>query len=120
MEKLRTQKIADHIDQAWEIINLYMYHLKKTETLQKATPHSAAVVIRTMWDKIHKKRKLDLKEQENEIRRRELERKERGLSDEAVEKVVDQFVRALGVDPSDVWEGIENERPPEETAEETK
>ncbi|MDN4593202.1 hypothetical protein [Polycladomyces subterraneus] len=97
-----------------------MDHLKKPETLQKATPHSAAVVIGTMWDKIHEKRELDLKEQENEIRRRELERKERGLSDEAVEKVVDQFVRALGADPSDVWEGIEDERPPKETAEETE
>jgi hypothetical protein len=71
-------------------------------------------------DKIYKKRELDLKEQENEIRRRELERKERGLSNEAVDKVVDQFIRALGADPSDLWEGIENERPLEETAEETE
>lgn len=118
MAQLRSRKKQEHIEKAWQIINLYMEHLKKPETLRKATPHSAAVVIGTMWDKLNKIRELDLKEKETELKQRELERKEKGPSDEEVAKVIGAFVRALDGDKMDIWEGIENERSPEEEKEE--
>ena len=116
-DQLRRKKVAEHIEQAWEIIGLYMEHLKKPETLRKATPHSAAVVIGTMWDKIYKGRELDIREREAAIKQRELDRREEGPSDEAVAKVIGSFVRALDVDPADVWEGVESEKQPEESDE---
>ena len=113
-DRLRAQKRTEHIESAWEIINLYMDQLKKPEMLRKATPHSAAVVIGTMWDKLNKIRELDLKEKETELKQRELERKEQGPSDEEVAKVIGAFVRALDADKADVWDGIEDEKPPDE------
>jgi hypothetical protein len=116
-DQLRAEKVADHIEKAWYLIDLYMNQLMTPEMLKKATPHSAAVVIGTMWDKIHKKRELDLKEQENELRRREIERKENGPTGEEVAEVVGKFVEALTSDPQDIWQGVEDEPEPEDMTE---
>jgi cytidylate kinase len=123
-DQLRAQKIREYIEKAWDVIDRYIKRVADPELIQRTNARDSAVVIGTLWDKINKweelkikRQELALKEEENEIKRLELERKQQGPSDEDVVRVVQAFAKALGSDPTDVWEGIENERPPEEVEE---
>jgi len=104
--ELRHKKKTEYIEKAWEVINAYMEHLAKPETIQKASAHAAAVVVGVMWDRLLRIQELALREQELELKIREMERKENGLSDESVQEIIGRFARALGTDTVD-WESEE-------------
>lgn len=72
---LRHKKKTEYIEEAWNIINLYMKHVQKPEVINKTNAQGAAVVIGTLWDKVNKEKEIKLKQDEIKLKRDELEQR---------------------------------------------
>ncbi|SDZ00585.1 hypothetical protein [Thermoactinomyces sp. DSM 45892] len=73
--KLREQKKKEHIEKAWSVIHAYTDHVGNPELIQKTNARDSAIVIGTIWDKLNREIELAYKGQEIELKRKELEQK---------------------------------------------
>ncbi|SFX00589.1 hypothetical protein SAMN04487866_101162 [Thermoactinomyces sp. DSM 45891] len=73
--KLREQKKHEHIEKSWSVIHAYIDRLHDPELIQKTNARDSAIVAGTLWDKLNREKELAYKGQEIELKRRELEQK---------------------------------------------
>lgn len=73
VEKLRTHKKAQWVDEAWKTIGLYMDHVQSEKVIEKTNARDSAILIGTLHDKMIKSRELDLKQQELNLKKQEVE-----------------------------------------------
>lgn len=74
VEKLRTHKKAQWVDEAWKTIGLYMQHVQDKKVINRTGARDSAILIGTLHDKMIKSRELDLKQQELDLKKKEVEK----------------------------------------------
>lgn len=80
VEKLRTHKKQQWVNEAWKTINMYVEHVQKENVVNKTSARDSAILIGTLHDKMIKSEELQLKRDEIELKRQEMEDKAKGPS----------------------------------------
>ncbi|SFW98709.1 hypothetical protein SAMN04487866_10173 [Thermoactinomyces sp. DSM 45891] len=100
-EGLRIQKKREHIAKAWVVIHAFIDRLQDPGLIQK----TSAIVAGTLWDKIHREKELEYKGQEIDLKRRELDQKNK--APEALN--VQIYLEALKSEVKEAFEQKEDE-----------